>query len=135
MWGDISPRSGGSSAQEVSLDTAGPCVVCRDKVLAAPITRSANIFPALTKYFLQEILRNGLDKSVSGVTHLDLAAHGTVSLSRCSTLKPTSGSVHSLPSAQVSQEYQTVYVGNRTAVWVWVSVIFIFHCKSRNYSF
>ena len=61
-------------------------------------------FLALTKYFPQEILRNGLDKSVSGVTHLDLAAHGTVSLSRCSTLKPTSGSVHSLPSAQVAAE-------------------------------
>ena len=100
VWGNISPRSGGSSAQEVSLDTAGPCVVCRDKV---PLSK---YFLALTKYFLQEILRNGLDKSVSGVTHLDLAAHGTVSLSRCSTLKPTSGSVHSLPSAQVSQEYQ-----------------------------
>ena len=66
-------------------------------------------FLALTKYFRQEILRNGLDKSVSGVTHLDLAAHGTVSLSRCSTLKPTSGSVHSLPSAQVSQGYQIMY--------------------------
>ena len=101
VWGDISPRSGGSSAQEVSLDTAGPCVVCRDKVLAALLALS-KYFPALTKYFPQEILRNGLDKSVSGVTHLDLAAHGTVSLSRCSTLKPTSGSVHSLPSAQVS---------------------------------
>ena len=76
-------------------------------------------FLALTKYFRQEILRNGLDKSVSGVTHLDLAAHGTVSLSRCSTLKPTSGSVHSLPSAQVSQGYQID--SHLTEVQLWVS--------------
>ena len=35
----------------------------------------------------EEILRNGFEKGVMeghGVTHLDLAAHGTVSLSRCS---------------------------------------------------
>ena len=32
---------------------------------------------------LQEILRNGFEKLEGhGVTHLDLAAHGTVSLSR-----------------------------------------------------
>jgi len=50
----------------------------------------------------EEILRNGFDKLEPGhgVTHLDLAAHGTVSLSRCSTLNPLSGgSLHSLPTA------------------------------------
>ena len=51
----------------------------------------------------QEILRNGFDKLDGvGVTHLDLAAHGTVSLSRCSTMRPTSGSVHSLPSTAMA---------------------------------
>jgi len=50
---------------------------------------------------MQEILRNGFEKMEGhGVTHLDLAAHGTVSLSRCSTLNPLSGgSLHSLPTA------------------------------------
>ena len=52
---------------------------------------------------IQEILRNGFDKLDGvGVTHLDLAAHGTVSLSRCSTMRPTSGSVHSLPSTAMA---------------------------------
>jgi len=48
----------------------------------------------------EEILRNSFEKLEGhGVTHLDLAAHGTVSLSRCSTLNPATGSIHSLPSA------------------------------------
>ena len=63
MWGDTSPRSGGSSSQEV---------VCTEI-----------FFQSIKLALVQEILRNGFDKlDPHGVTHLDLAAHGTVSLSR-----------------------------------------------------
>ena len=63
MWGDTSPRSGGSSSQEV-------------------VGNINNKIVLYIKLF-QEILRNGFEKlDPHGVTHLDLAAHGTVSLSR-----------------------------------------------------
>ena len=66
MWGDTSPRSGGSSSQEV---------VCTEIM--------KYLYKSIKLALVQEILRNGFDKlDPHGVTHLDLAAHGTVSLSR-----------------------------------------------------
>ena len=113
MWGDShSPRSGGSSSQEEILrngfEKAGHANIAGQggageagEEEEGGIFRLIN-FPAARGVGSDVSVCSQLDGH--GVTHLDLAAHGTVSLSRCSTANPahSSGSVHSLPGFTAS---------------------------------